>query len=398
LLTAGTIFAQDTGKITGTIQTRNHEALPGANIYIEGTKLGAAADAEGKYTIENVPPGKYMVVAQMIGFEKVIVEDVTVRVNKKTKLDFRLSETTLDLGEATVIGERDFAIPSANMYKLSGIVLDEETGKGIPEARVIISTSGRGTLGTETDEKGEFTFTIRGVLDIRVKKDGYESWMDTEVPVNKAGKKITVKLKRQMPVHTKVFAISYKDPREIRELIGPLVFDDGSASHTISDNPALGTLTVRARADILKQIEELIAQYDIPPNQIRLDVQLIAANGGETAKQSFPRELSPIKKKLTDLFKYKQYKLVGSGNALVFENESCQMSISGAAYRVAIRQIDFLLNAQVIKLSGFELQGNQARLSTTLNVKNGDTVIIGKTSTDNPNEALITVVKAEVIN
>ena len=119
LLTAGTVVAQNTGKITGKIQDVNYEALPGANVYLVGTKMGAAADAEGKYMIANVPPGIYKIVAQMIGFEKVIMEDVTVKANKTTELDFRLSlkDSTVDLCQMSLVSIcRDSSYQNSTTY------------------------------------------------------------------------------------------------------------------------------------------------------------------------------------------------------------------------------------------------------------------------------------------
>ena len=48
------------GKIRGTVRDdATRQALPGANIVLVGTTLGAMADAGGNYTILNVPPGVY---------------------------------------------------------------------------------------------------------------------------------------------------------------------------------------------------------------------------------------------------------------------------------------------------------------------------------------------------
>ena len=59
-----------TGKIAGRVVDKdNGEALPGANMVIQGTTLGAATDVDGNYYIINVPPGIYSLRASSIGIK-----------------------------------------------------------------------------------------------------------------------------------------------------------------------------------------------------------------------------------------------------------------------------------------------------------------------------------------
>lgn len=49
-------FAGNTGKIVGVVtDAQSGETLPGANVLIEGTLLGASTDVNGEYLILNVP-------------------------------------------------------------------------------------------------------------------------------------------------------------------------------------------------------------------------------------------------------------------------------------------------------------------------------------------------------
>ncbi|MDQ7052683.1 MAG: TonB-dependent receptor [candidate division KSB1 bacterium] len=101
-------FAGTTGKISGTVVDKETgEPLPGVNIVIEGTTMGAATDNNGAYYILNVPPGTYSVVASMIGYQKEKVTGVRVSADLTTEVNFRLSSTVVELGEAvTVVAER----------------------------------------------------------------------------------------------------------------------------------------------------------------------------------------------------------------------------------------------------------------------------------------------------
>lgn len=84
------------GKIEGFVfDSQNNEPLPGANVVIEGTHLGAATDLKGKFAILQVPPGNYKLVISYIGYRKKTV-DITVEdgqtANKVIKLDFQIIE------------------------------------------------------------------------------------------------------------------------------------------------------------------------------------------------------------------------------------------------------------------------------------------------------------------
>ncbi|MCF8242289.1 MAG: TonB-dependent receptor [Melioribacteraceae bacterium] len=96
-------FAQTTGKVTGNIvDAKTGEAMMGANILLEGTSLGAAADLNGDFIIINVPPGKYTLAAKMIGYKTIRVTEVVVSVNRTTDLELEMEESTVEMDEVVV--------------------------------------------------------------------------------------------------------------------------------------------------------------------------------------------------------------------------------------------------------------------------------------------------------
>ena len=95
-----------TGKITGMIvDGETGEPLRGANVFLEGTALGASADLDGYYVILNVPPGTYALIADMMGYTRQRVEDLKVSLDVTTEMDFSLSPTIL-AGEEVVVTAR----------------------------------------------------------------------------------------------------------------------------------------------------------------------------------------------------------------------------------------------------------------------------------------------------
>ncbi len=95
------------GKIAGKVSSKQTgETLPGANIMIIGTTMGAASDLNGQFTILNVPPGVYAVQTSVLGYGTVTLSAVSVHIDQTTDLNFELSEEAISGAEVTVIAER----------------------------------------------------------------------------------------------------------------------------------------------------------------------------------------------------------------------------------------------------------------------------------------------------
>lgn len=104
LLFSVPLFAGTTGKISGYITDQETgEPIVGANVIIEGTYLGASADLDGYYSISNIPPGEYRVIFSAVGYQKVVVEKVLVKIDLTTKLDFKLSSSVIQLNQEVVV-------------------------------------------------------------------------------------------------------------------------------------------------------------------------------------------------------------------------------------------------------------------------------------------------------
>jgi hypothetical protein len=106
-LNPGPIWAGTTGKIAGTVvDAETGEGLPGANVIIEGTILGAAVDLDGYYMILNVPPGVYTLEVMMLSYQTMRVENVRVSIDLTSKVDFKLGMEALVGETVTVVAER----------------------------------------------------------------------------------------------------------------------------------------------------------------------------------------------------------------------------------------------------------------------------------------------------
>ncbi|MDI6840407.1 MAG: TonB-dependent receptor [bacterium] len=107
-------FAGVTGKIAGRVTDATMGSpLPGVNVVIEGTTMGAATDIDGYYYILNVPVGTYSVKATMIGYEPVTKTDVKSIMDLTTTLDFELKPTVIKVEGVTVTAKRPMVLKDA---------------------------------------------------------------------------------------------------------------------------------------------------------------------------------------------------------------------------------------------------------------------------------------------
>lgn len=99
-------IAGNTGKIAGVVKDKQtSEPLIGANVMIKGTNLGAATDEKGNYYILQIPPGRYQVMAAFIGYHSITVENVEVRVDLTTRLNFEMESQAIEFPTLTVVAE-----------------------------------------------------------------------------------------------------------------------------------------------------------------------------------------------------------------------------------------------------------------------------------------------------
>jgi len=82
--------------ITGTVRdSLNNNTLIGANVFIQGTSLGAATTDKGQYQINNIMPGTYIIKVSYIGYQSKEIK-VTISETKNYVYDFNLSYTTVE--------------------------------------------------------------------------------------------------------------------------------------------------------------------------------------------------------------------------------------------------------------------------------------------------------------
>lgn len=164
-LLSNVAFAQTTGKISGVVRdAESGEPLVGCNVSFPGTILGASTDIEGSFFILNISPGKYDVLASMVGYQKVIQRGVIVNSGRTTVVDFRLTPTVVAQEEIVVQATR----PDVELEKTStsAIIRAEEvqTIAGIRDVGDVLFLAADVTDGHFRGGRiGEEYYTLQGM-------------------------------------------------------------------------------------------------------------------------------------------------------------------------------------------------------------------------------------------
>ena len=89
LITSISVRAQSNGKIAGTVvDADTGDPFPGVSVYLEQKNhIGTITQADGKFFLLSVPPGKYTLVMSFVGFATLKQENVEVFSGRTTTVD-----------------------------------------------------------------------------------------------------------------------------------------------------------------------------------------------------------------------------------------------------------------------------------------------------------------------
>lgn len=101
-------FSQNnlSGKITDALDGK---PIPFATVYIPDLKIGAASDKNGKYSLENIPSGTYVVQARIMGYA---LKTATIKISPGVTQDFVLTQSNTELREVVITGTSHATDPS----------------------------------------------------------------------------------------------------------------------------------------------------------------------------------------------------------------------------------------------------------------------------------------------
>ena len=103
-----TARAQDAGRVSGVIiDAGDNRPLTAVQVSVAGTRLAALTNDDGRYTINNVPAGRYTINARRLGYRAASLPDVAVGAGATATANFSLEAIGLTLDAVVTTGVVD---------------------------------------------------------------------------------------------------------------------------------------------------------------------------------------------------------------------------------------------------------------------------------------------------
>ncbi len=223
---------------------------------------------------------------------------------------------------------------------------------------------------------------------------------------------------------TRVIEVKYAEPAQLADLLLP--FTRNSPTQVVPNN-RFGTLTLSGSPSTVSAMEEIVRRFDVAPpkpKNIEVTAYLLGTSEGGSSSQTIPAQLEPVLKQLRSTFAYKSYQLletivtrsslgqvfpgptvsdgfISDPSALetripyTFKYQGCRLIHDDKGDSILFE--DMSLNLDFKETGGPTATSTKTRgFRTSLNLRPGQMVVVGKTNFQVGNSALIAVITAKV--
>lgn len=145
-ISGSTAFAQQKGIVSGVVvdASLNNETMPAVSVAVQGTKMGANTDIDGKFKLE-LTPGTHILVFSYVGYQT-LRDTVAVKAGNNINLSVAMASDAQVLDDVVITGEVRKDTESALLRKqMNSAVITQSIGsqemsrKGISNAAVAIT-------------------------------------------------------------------------------------------------------------------------------------------------------------------------------------------------------------------------------------------------------------------
>jgi hypothetical protein len=195
-------------------------------------------------------------------------------------------------------------------------------------------------------------------------------------------------------LETRTFAVNNLAPHQVEALVGPYVFADRPTTPGVM-SPGDNTLTVRETPDNLDKIARVLEEYDRARPDVRLRFQVIEADGFEGSDAA----IADVEAELRKLFQFRGYRLAAQAMLTVTDGSDISQRLSGADGVYLISGVAEWRSGGATALR-IELWRGQrdVLLETSVNVRPGQTLVLGTSPKEGSTATLLLTVHAEPVD
>jgi len=191
----------------------------------------------------------------------------------------------------------------------------------------------------------------------------------------------------------RTFTFKHKEADKAAAAIKSLLSSDGS----VTIQPSTNALVVTDHAENLKAITKTLSEFDAAAQPFRLQVRIVAAARQQGAAARVPKNLEDIRDWLTVL-PYQSFEQLGDADVQGKEGEPSLVDIS-SGYRAGFKFGDYDPASDSIHISDLQIskvQNDQltSLLKTSLNLRLGETYVVGAARAPESKRALMIVLVA----
>jgi hypothetical protein len=212
---------------------------------------------------------------------------------------------------------------------------------------------------------------------------------------------------------SKVFEVKYREPNRLFELVSGFGAD-------VRPSAQLKAIAVTGPAAVVDAIGETIKRFDVPLKNVELTTYILLGQLREGETPTVPKELEGVVKQLRSLFSFQAFRVLDTAVLRAREGQGGRVSgafspPAGTSYNLELNSIavttdgkDNIVRVTGIRFSATRLgsiapgnpqtQLQQAGISTDIDVREGQKVVVGKANVDDSGNALILVVTAKVVD
>ncbi|MGK2856115.1 MAG: secretin N-terminal domain-containing protein [Thermoanaerobaculia bacterium] len=200
-------------------------------------------------------------------------------------------------------------------------------------------------------------------------------------------------------VVVQTFKFKFKSADKAAQMVRPLVSSEGS----VSIQPGANTLVVTDRGDNVSRIADAIEDYDVPSRTFKLEMKLVSAGRVTGKPPAVPEDLREVAAKLSGVLRFNSFEKVGELSVAGREGDVVRRDLEGSYHAdFTIGEYDPVTGT--VQVSEFRLGRYEQTaagkkeltevLKTTLNLKVGQTVVLGASKLPESNRALMLIVVA----